>query len=79
MTALRMRLYGEIQKLVEHSETKFETCHELRDVFLNWAINGKIEEERSMNDSVDCNQSQMWDPAWGTQEERNWWTIPEKK
>ena len=79
MTALRMRLCGEIQKIVEHSETQFETCHELRDVFLKWAINGKIEEERSMHDPVDCDQSQNLDPARGTQQERNWRSIPEKR
>ena len=79
MTALKMMLCGEIQKSVEHREKEFKTYDELRAVVMKWAINRKIENERSTHEPMDCNQAQNWDPAWGTPEEWNWGSNQEEK
>ena len=59
MIALRMMLCGEIQKSVEYREKEFKTYEELRAVVMKWAINRKIENERSLHDPMDCNQAQV--------------------
>ena len=51
-------LCGEIQKSVEYREKEFKTYEELRAVVMKWAINRKIENERSQHDPMDCNQAQ---------------------
>ena len=68
MTALTMMLCGEIKKSVEHREKEFKTYEELRTIAMNWAINRKIENERSVHDPMDCNQAQEW----GAQEDWGW-------
>ena len=61
MIALRMMLCGEIQKSVEYREKEFHTYEELRGVVMKWAINQKIENERSQRNFMDCNHAQNWD------------------
>ena len=71
MTALKMILCGEIAKSVEHREKEFKTYEELRAVVMTWAINQKIQNDRTQNDPMDLSHV-PWDSMtanWGTQEE----------
>ena len=68
MTALRIMLCGEIQNNVPNREKEFKTYHELSAVFMEWAINRQIGNEKSVHDPMDCNQAQNCDPAWGIQD-----------
>ena len=80
MTALKMMLRGKIKKSVEHRDKEFKTYDELRAVEKKWAVNRKIENERSLHDPMDCNHVPTitgWDPAWGAQEDWNWGSNPE--
>ena len=73
MTALRMILRSEIQQAAEHREKKFKAYKELRPVVMKWAIDRKIEDERFIHNSMDCNHAQGpdWvDPTWYLQ--ANW-------
>ena len=78
MTSLKMMLCGEIQKSVEHREKEFKTYDELRAVVMKWAINRKIENERSTHEPLDCNPIN-WDPNWGAPEEWNWGTQTQEE
>ena len=74
MTALKMMLCGQIKKSVEYREKEFKTYEEFRTVVMKWAINRKIENERSTGDAMDCNHvpTGNWEPSWGNPEEWNW-------
>ena len=72
MTALKMMLCGEIQKSVEYREKEFRTYEELRSVVMKWAINQKIQNERTQHDPMDCSHV-PWNSAipqeWGNPED----------
>ena len=78
VTALKMMLCGEIQKSVEYREKEFRTYEELQSVVMKWAINQKIQNERTQHEPIDCSHV-PWSPAvnseWGTQED--WKSAPE--
>ena len=59
MKALHAILCGEIQKNVEYREKEFRTYEELRSTVVKWAINKKIERERSTRgDPMDTKQAE---------------------
>ena len=78
MSALHAILCGEIQKNVEYREKDFKTYEELRSTVMRWAINKKIEKERSTRgDPMDTNQAEeqsagddwsWWDQEWTHEE-----------
>ena len=78
MSALHGILRGEIQKNVEYREKEFRTYEELRSTVMKWAINKKIERERSTRgDPMDTNQAEehpsgddwsWWDQEWPSEE-----------
>jgi hypothetical protein len=70
MTALKMMLCGEIQKSVEYREQEFKTYEELRSVVMKWAINQKIQNERTQQAPMDCSHV-PWNPTQSTD-----WNIP---
>ena len=56
MIALHAILCREIPKNVEYCEKDFKTYEELRSTVMRWAINKKIEKERSTRgDPMDAN------------------------
>ena len=56
---------------------EFRTYEELRPVVMKWAINQKIQNERTQHDPMDCGHV-PWNPAvnseWGTQDD--WKSAP---
>ena len=69
MTALQAILCGDIQKNVEHREEELKTYDELWSGVVKWAINKKIENERTCFDPMDCNL------AGGNRQEEDWWNA----
>ena len=68
MTALQSILCGEIPKSVEYREKDFKTYDELRSTVMRWAINKKIENERTtQGDPMECNQAEQ---------SEKWWECP---
>jgi len=70
MTALKMMLCGELQKSVEYREKEVKTYEELRSVVMKWAINQKIQNERTQHDPMDCSHVPWHSPTeWGSQDD----------
>ena len=84
MTALQSILCGEIKKQVEYREVEFKSYDELRSMVMKWAVNKRIEKDRSKNDPMDTDQIdgmqswwpvdevQPWQPG-GMQSDCGWW------
>lgn len=64
----RMMLCGGISKSIEYREQEFKAYDELRLLVAKWALNRKIEHERSECDPMDFNQAQTW----GSPEQWDW-------
>ena len=65
MTAIQGIPCGEIQKSVEYREKEFTTYDELRSAVMKWAVNKKIEKERSIRgDPMDTSQVEKSEDAW---------------
>ena len=67
MTALQSILCGEIKKHVEYREEEFKSYDELRSTVMKWAVNKKIEKDRSRADPMDTSTIDQIDGM------QSWW------
>ena len=76
MTALQSILCGKIKKHVEYCEEEFKSYDELRSTVMKWAVNKKIEKDRSKGDPMDTSAIDQIDgmQAWWSDVAQPWRT-----
>ena len=68
-----------ITKMMERSEKEFK--NEVRAIVMQWSTNRKIENERSLDNAMGCNQVPVavWDQSWGSPKECSWGSNSDEK